>query len=61
MPAPASRRPWPARAPADLAWSSSGWLFIRAGSRVKAYRPGAERAEMLPIRLPRSTLAFAAG
>lgn len=44
----------------DLAWSAEGWLFIRAGARVKAYRPGAERAVRLPIRLPRSTIAFAA-
>lgn len=45
----------------DLRWSSSGWLFIRAGFRVQAYRPGAARVERLPIRLPRSTIAFAAG
>lgn len=45
----------------DLRWSSSGWLFIRAGARVKAYRPGAARAERLPIRLPDSTVGFAAG
>ena len=42
-------------------WSSSGWLFIRAGFRVQAYRPGAARMQRLPIRLPRSTIAFAAG
>jgi hypothetical protein len=45
----------------DLAWSADDWLFIRAGARVKAYGPGAARAERLPIRLPRSTIAFAAG
>jgi hypothetical protein len=46
----------------DLAWSrSSGRLFIRDGFRVKAYRPGAARAERLPFRLPRSTVAVAAG
>jgi hypothetical protein len=44
----------------DLAWSSSGWLFLRIGTRVKAYWPGAARAERLPIRLPRSTIAFGA-
>jgi hypothetical protein len=46
----------------ELRWaSSSGWLFIRAGSRLKAYRPGAPRAETLPLRPPRSAIAFAAG
>ena len=45
----------------DLRWSSSGWLFIRTGFRVLAYRPGAARVERLPIRLPRSTIAVAAG
>jgi hypothetical protein len=42
-----------------LRWArSSGWLYIVAGHRVKAYRPGADRAETLPIRLPRSVIAF---
>ena len=45
----------------DVAWSSTGWLFIRGGFGVRAYWPGAARAERLPIRLPRSTMAFAAG
>ncbi len=46
----------------ELAWSrSSGRLFIRDGFRVKAYRPGDARAERLPFRLPRSTVAVAAG
>ena len=45
----------------ELTWSASGWLFIRAGFRVKAYRPGAARAVTLPFRLPRSTIAVAAG
>jgi hypothetical protein len=45
----------------ELGWSpSSGWLFIRAGRTVKAYRPGARRAEALPLRLPVSVVAFAA-
>jgi hypothetical protein len=43
----------------ELRWArSSGWLFIRDGRRLRAYRPGARRAERLPIRLPRSTVAF---
>jgi hypothetical protein len=43
----------------ELEWArSSGWLFIRDGRRLRAYRPGAGRAETLPIRLPRSALAF---
>ena len=46
----------------EVAWSrSSGRLFIRDGFRVKAYRPGDARAERLPFRLPRSTVAVAAG
>lgn len=45
----------------ELAWSEGGRLFIRDGFRVKAYRPGAARAERLPFRLPRTTIAFAAG
>jgi hypothetical protein len=46
----------------DLAWSrSSGRLFIRSGFRVKTYRPGDARAVRLPFRLPRSTVAVAAG
>jgi hypothetical protein len=45
----------------ELAWSASGRLFIRDGFRVMAYRPGNARAERLPFRLPRSTMAFAAG
>jgi hypothetical protein len=44
----------------ELAWArSSGWLFIRAGGRVKAYRPGARRAATLPFELPATTIAFA--
>ena len=43
----------------ELQWArSTGWLFIRDGRRVRAYRPGAARAERLPIRLPRAVLAF---
>jgi hypothetical protein len=43
----------------DIAWSrSSGWLFIHAGRRVRAYRPGASRAETLPIRVPEWVLGF---
>lgn len=50
------------RAYPELSWArSSGWLFIRAGGRVMAYRPGEPRAETLPFRLPRSAMAFAAG
>jgi hypothetical protein len=46
----------------ELAWSrSSGRLFIRSGFRVKTYRPGDARAVRLPFRLPRSTVAVAAG
>jgi hypothetical protein len=48
------------RAYPELRWSSSGWLFIRDFRRVRAYRAGARRAEVLPIRLPRSLMAFAA-
>jgi hypothetical protein len=45
----------------ELAWArSSGWLFIRDGRRVLAYRPGAARAMALPFRLPPSAGAFAA-
>ena len=44
----------------ELRWARSGWLFIRDGRRVRAYLPGAPRAERLPIRLPRSAAAFAA-
>jgi hypothetical protein len=43
----------------ELRWArSSGWLFIRDGRRVRAYRPGAGRAETLSLRLPRSALDF---
>jgi hypothetical protein len=45
----------------ELSWSAGGRLFIRAGFRVKAYRPGDARAETLPFRLPRSTVAIAGG
>jgi len=45
----------------ELAWGSGGWLFVHAGGRVQAYRPGAPRAVTLPFRLPRSAVAFAAG
>jgi hypothetical protein len=45
-----------------LSWSaSSGWLFIRAGDRILAYRPGAARAVTLCVRLPRQSIAFMAG
>jgi hypothetical protein len=44
----------------ELRWSHSGWLFIRDFRSVRAYRPGALRAETLPIRLPRSLIAFTA-
>ena len=44
----------------ELRWARSGWLFIRDGRRVRAYLPGAPRAERLPIRLPSSAVAFAA-
>lgn len=43
----------------DVGWSrSSGWLFIHARRRVLAYRPGASRAETLPIRVPEWVLGF---
>ena len=45
----------------ELSWSAGGRLFIRDGFRVKTYRPGDARAERLPFRLPRSTVAIAAG
>jgi hypothetical protein len=46
----------------ELHWShSTGRLFIRDGFRMLAYRPGDARAERLPFRLPRSTIAVAAG
>jgi hypothetical protein len=46
----------------DVRWSrTSGWLFIRAGRRVLAYRPGASRAERLPIRVPEWALGFTVG
>jgi WD40 repeat protein len=45
----------------EVSWSAGGWLFIRAGFRVKAFRPGAARAVLLPTRLPRTTIGFAAG
>jgi len=55
------RGSWTGRAYPELAWSRSGWLFIRDGRRLRAYRPGAPQASVLPLRLPRSTIAFAAG
>jgi hypothetical protein len=46
----------------DVRWArSTGWLFIRDGRRVRAYRPGAPRAQTLPIRLPRALMAFTVG
>jgi hypothetical protein len=42
----------------DVRWSRTGWLFIRAGRRVLAYRHGASRAELLPIRVPAWAIAF---
>jgi hypothetical protein len=48
--------------PAPRWAASSGWLFFRAGGmRVKAYRPGAQRAIMVPFRLPRRAPDFLAG
>ena len=45
----------------ELRWSrSSGRLFIRAGRRIAAYRPGERQAGALPFRLPVSAAAFAA-
>jgi hypothetical protein len=45
----------------ELTWSrSSGRLFIRAGRRIMAYRPGEARARALPFRLPVTAVAFAA-
>ena len=46
----------------QLAWASTGWLFIggRRG-RILAYRPGAPRAVRLPLRLPADAPVFAAG
>jgi hypothetical protein len=36
-----------------LAWSTSGWLFYNAGAgRIAAYRPGADRATLLPVHVP---------
>jgi hypothetical protein len=46
----------------ELSWAdSTGWLFIRAGTDVMAYRPGQPHAVELPFRLPDSALGFAAG
>lgn len=46
----------------EVRWSrSSGWLFIRAGRRVLAYRPGASRVETPPIRVPEWALGFTVG
>ena len=45
----------------ELSWSAGSRLFIRDGFRVKTYRPGDARAERLSFRLPRSTVAIAAG
>ena len=42
----------------EIGWSRSGWLFIHAGERVLAYRPGASRTETLPIRVPEWVLGF---
>ena len=56
VPGSRNRRAYP-----EVAWApSSGWLFIRYGRRVRAYHPGAPRAETLPFRMPRSAAAFAA-
>jgi hypothetical protein len=47
------------RAYPELRWSrSSSWLFIRDGRRLRAYRPGAARTQGLPMKLPRSVIAF---
>jgi hypothetical protein len=47
----------------DLRWSaSSGWLFFRSGhDRLKAYRPGADKAITLPLRWPRKAVSYVAG
>jgi hypothetical protein len=35
-----------------MAWSSTGWLFFNVGHRrLAAYRPGADRATLLPVRV----------
>lgn len=45
-----------------MAWSRSGeWLFFSAGDgRIMAYRPGAERAVVLPVRVEQSFADMAA-
>ncbi|MEA2398932.1 MAG: hypothetical protein QOK25_2488 [Thermoleophilaceae bacterium] len=44
-----------------MTWSSSGWLFFNAGGgRLAAYRPGAARARLLPMRV-RPFIDMAAG
>jgi hypothetical protein len=45
----------------DLRWSASGWLFFRTADRVRAYRPGEQRAIGLPVRPPRHSVGFVAG
>ena len=56
IPGSRTRRAYP-----EVAWApTSGWLFVRDGRRVRAYRPGAPRAATLPFRLPRNAAAFAA-
>jgi hypothetical protein len=45
----------------ELRWSSSGWLFVRTGERLRAYRPGAPRAVALEVKPPRAAIAFVAG
>jgi len=47
-------------APQVAFWSSSGWLFVTlvGGSQVLVWRPGDERATVLPkVRLPRLSLS----
>ena len=47
------RGPTLARAYTLMAWSATGWLFFNAGhGRLAAYRAGASRATLLPVRVP---------
>jgi hypothetical protein len=39
-----------------FSWARSGWLFFNTGhGRIAAYRPGASRATLLPVRVPAFT------
>jgi hypothetical protein len=45
----------------EIGWTASGWLLIRNGRVVSAYRPGAGRPIELPFRLPKSVPTFVTG